>query len=101
MREGYIKKVFFATDELDLKKDAEHFIDDPNALVTIHNVGRDSLSEYAKDSHDSFSMRNNEGMHAAILEWYILGEADYCMSPTDELSTFSKVKKNLLLYYIL
>merc|ERR1712065_41733 len=48
------------------------------------------MGEYIEGGHDNFKLRNEKGMRNAILEWYILGEANYCLSPTDELSTFSK-----------
>ena len=90
MNEGEIHKVFFATDSELLLRDAKNFIDNKEALVTVHNVKRLSNGEYIEGGHDNFKLRNDEGMKNALLEWYLLGEADYCLSPTDELSTFSK-----------
>ena len=91
MKEGVIKNIFFATDSDVLLREANKYVEDKGALVTVHNVERESFKEFLEDGHDSFKMRNSKGMHTAVLEWFILGEADYCMSPTDELSTFSKV----------
>ena len=96
MKEGFIKNVFFATDSDLLLKDAAKYIEDQDALVTVHNVQRESFADFLRDGHDSFKMRSAKGMHTAVLEWYMLGEADYCMSPTDELSTFSKVSKFMM-----
>ena len=90
LNEGEIQKVFFATDSELLLRDAGKFINDKDALVTVHNVKRLSNGEYIEGGHDNFKLRNEKGMRNAILEWYILGEANYCLSPTDELSTFSK-----------
>ena len=39
---------------------------------------------------DSFDLRHGSGMETAVLEWFMLGDADYCLSPSAEHSTFSK-----------
>jgi len=39
---------------------------------------------------DNYLIRTKSAMHTALAEWYIIGEATYCMSPSIEQSTFSK-----------
>ena len=90
LNDGEIQKVFFATDSELLLRDAGKFIEKKDALVTVKNVERLSHEEYIREGHDNFKLRDEKGMRNAVLEWFVLGEADYCLSPSDELSTYSK-----------
>ena len=42
---------------------------------------KDTLGEYREST---------KNMQAALIEWNIVGNAEYCMSPTVEVSTFSQ-----------
>lgn len=89
LKDGKINHVFFAADSEKLRRMARSYMDDPDLLVEIpENL---QLSTKEKDVYgDNYDIRNAQGMHAAVLEWYFIGEADYCMSASIEHSTFSK-----------
>lgn len=83
---GQVEHVFFATDDSNLKDKANSFFTDKTQLFTIEK----ELVRYDKDK-DNMAMRQSIGqMDIALLEWYLVGEATYCMSPSIDESTFSK-----------
>jgi hypothetical protein len=89
LSEGKISYVFFAADSAKLRKMARSYISSPEHLVEIPAELQFSTAE--KDTKgDNFDIRDADGMHAAVLEWFFIGEADYCMSTSIFHSTFSK-----------
>lgn len=85
LTKGHIDSVLFVTESLKSKQDALRLIDKKflDRVIT-------PLKEYVDDTidhNDSFAIRDQ--MDQAVAEWYMIGEADYCMSPTVYLSTFS------------
>lgn len=74
LQNGDISHIFFSTDSEQLRNISYSTIKMEGALV-----------EWAEEKH---STENTTDM--ALLEWYIIGEADYCMSATLGDSTFSK-----------
>jgi len=87
LQEGTISYVFFASDSLLLRYQAEKLImkNASHLLFEVEGVyhGSNSLRE-------NLEIRNKKSMHLAMAEWYLIGEADYCMSPSIEHSTYSK-----------
>ena len=86
LSQGLISGVFFATDSAPLEKLAYSSITDSarNVLTVEKHLER-------KMNMDSWDIRNNTvDMRTAVVEWYTIGEADYCMSPSLATSTFTK-----------
>ena len=48
------------------------------------------MNDTVQHQKDSYEIRSGLEMQMALVEWFIIGQADYCMSPTIEPSTFSK-----------
>jgi hypothetical protein len=88
LEKKYISYVFFAADNERLRTMAEQYISDQKALVQISSKLQFSARDGGHDG-DNTDIRTRDGMHAAVLEWYLMGEADYCIT-TSPHSTFSK-----------
>jgi hypothetical protein len=87
LKEGMIAYVFFAADSMNLVNMARKYISMPQRLIEIP----DKLQHYKRyEEGDNYDMRDSRGMHTAVLEWYLVGEADFCMSASIYTSTFSK-----------
>ena len=91
-----VRKIFLCANKLLAEKKISYilFITDKHELAQLARtlVSRnDSLIIPVKEEvigeRDSMSIRDE--MDTAVAEWYIIGEADYCMSPTIGVSTFS------------
>ena len=83
---GLIDRIFFATDAEDLHALAVKSI--PAHALFFYNktlVPREILGNAKLEGQYIRSQ-----MTDAIREWYVLGQADYCMSTTMESSTFSQ-----------
>ena len=88
LSKGVIDHVFFASDSAYFLKYVENAInkEHPGKLVT---VVKNDLNPNSWE--DTFSMRDTKSeMTVAVVEWWLVGEADYCMSPSIDDSTFSK-----------
>lgn len=88
LAKGVIDHVFFASDSEFFLKIVEQTIEKehPGKLVTVRkkNLNQNSWS-------DNFAMRDSKAdMEVAVVEWWLIGEADYCISPSIDDSTFSK-----------
>lgn len=103
LQEGHISYVFFAADSAHLRDMAREYISDPSVLVEIpsnlqlateYDKSQRVVHEDADYEKDNLNIRDREGMHVAVLEWYLTGEATYCMSPSIYHSTFSKSAVN-------
>jgi len=82
---GLIDYVFFATDSLPIQEKAFQTIKNKNAFITINKA------LIKNDKQDNIEIRETlSEMEAAVADWYLVGEADYCMSPSVDESTFSK-----------
>ena len=81
--------VFFASDSLYQRQLARKLMADKNALFEVANA-RDLVSSTKHFMGDTFEIRDKKGMEFAATEWQLIGDADFCMSPTIESSTFSK-----------
>jgi hypothetical protein len=81
--------VFFAADTLFLRELAFKLMADKNAFYEVHH-SEDIISSKKGKQADTFEIRSKKGMEFATLEWFLIGEADYCLSPTIGTSTFSK-----------
>ena len=84
LKEKVIDNIFFATDSKKLEDYAYKLISDQKAYVLI-SKDQDSLMDY-----DSRSIHSEDEMDHALLDWYLVGEADYCMSPSIFQSAYSK-----------
>lgn len=84
LENGDISHVFFSSDNGYLRNISHSEIVKKGALVEW-TEGNENGVNVRKDSP---SNENENDM--ALLEWYIIGEADYCMSATIGDSTFSK-----------
>lgn len=85
LENGNFSYVFFATESASLQKIAVKRIPKSVLLMTDHEVVMD-----LKANLDSLELRDTvEEMQAAMLDLLSVGEADFCMSPTAEKSTFS------------
>ena len=86
LAKGEIGGIFFATDSAPLEELAYLSItDSPSSLLTV----RKHLEQ--KMNMDSWDIRDStKDMRTAVVEWYTIGEADYCMSPSLGTSTFTK-----------
>ena len=100
LEEAHIFNVFFAADSVRLREMARRYISDPEKLIEIPS-DLQLATEYDRsnerkddDMHDNMNIRDRNGMHSAVLEWYLIGEATYCMSPSIYHSTFSKSAVN-------
>jgi hypothetical protein len=82
---GEIAHVFFATDSPDLQKFAQSKITVPGALIVTDK----DLPPLAPNG-DSPGLRTTPGIHDALVDWYLIGDADYCLSPSIDQSQFSK-----------
>ena len=83
---GVIKKVYFASESLKLIDMAKAFFQPfQNALyVSDKMVGAGGGGENMTNLDNE---ANVDDQH--VIEWLTIGEADYCISPTFELSSFS------------
>lgn len=94
LEEKTISYVFFAADSIPMRNAAKRLISDQKFLKTLddtENLGKDIVSHsYSKGENDNYEIRHSHGVFTALTEWYIVGEADYCLSPSAEHSTFSK-----------
>ena len=86
LERGDIDYVFFATDEEKLQDYAHSLISDEKAYVV---VSKDSTS-IADYDVDYVFMRNKVSIDYTLLDWYLVGEATYCMSPSVYQSAYSK-----------
>jgi len=85
---GQIGKVFFATDSRPLQDLAFDMIKDAKQRLVI--ISKD-LEEKIDANIDTFHIRDTtKDIENAVLEWYMIGEAPYCMSFSIDLSSFSK-----------
>jgi hypothetical protein len=84
--DGVVSYVFLATDAYDLNKIAYKNIINKSKLVTI----KKKFDKTNYFGHETYSTRDHEGMQDAVLEWIIIGCADYCISTSFYHSTFSK-----------
>ena len=83
------KLVLFTADSQYLRNLAWKLMADKSAYYEIHHT-EDVISPTRHLQGDTFDIRTKAGMKFAALEWYLIGEADYCISPTIKDSTFSK-----------
>lgn len=81
--------VLFTADTLFLRQLAFKLIADKNAFYEVRHPA-DAISSTKHLQGDTFEIRSKKGMEFATLEWFLIGEADYCLSPTIGTSTFSK-----------
>ena len=63
---------------------AKHLI---NSSKTLYSINK---KEVFDTSMDTIGIRDRKGMKSAVLDWYITGEADYCLSTSMDMSTYSK-----------
>lgn len=82
---GEIARVFFATDSPELLAFAQSKITTPGVLIFCDK----DLPPLAPNG-DSPGLRTTPGIHDALVEWYLIGDADYCLSPSIDQSQFSK-----------
>jgi len=88
LRDRKIDYVFFATESTRLEEAAKKVVMNSSALYMIP---KKTVPDSEKVRIDSFSIRENlSDLDIALVEWYIIGEATFCMSPTIGESTFSK-----------
>jgi hypothetical protein len=86
LEENEIDFVFFATDSAKLEDYAYSLISDQKAYVL---VGKSQQQNVLAD-FDVVSRMGQDDMDYALLDWYLIGEADYCMSPSIQQSAYSK-----------
>lgn len=87
LMDGKISYVFYATESARLVSLAKKLIKNKAKLITLPK----EVVHDEKRHMDSFSIRGNLAeLDNALVEWYLIGEATYCMSPTIGESTFSK-----------
>jgi hypothetical protein len=86
LKDKDIDYVFLATDSAKLEEYAYSLISDQKAYVL---VGKSQQQNVLAD-FDAFSRLGQSEMDYALLDWYLVGEADYCMSPSIEQSAYSK-----------
>ena len=80
---GQIKRVFLATDSEALQDLAYEMIDNSkDVLVTIEKTLQPDINDGGiNHNRDNFEVRHSsEDAENAVLEWFLLGEADYCAS---------------------
>lgn len=83
---GAIKKVYFATESpklIDMAK--QFFVSFPNALYLSNKMVQSQQDAQNMTNWDNEV--NVDEQH--VIEWLTIGQADYCISPTFELSSFS------------
>jgi hypothetical protein len=80
LAEKKISYILFITDKHELAELARTLVSRNDSLII-------PVKEEVIGERDSMSIRDE--MDTAVAEWYIIGEADYCMSPTIVKSTFS------------
>jgi hypothetical protein len=85
LERGYIHHLLLVTDSDKSKLLVQSLIDKrfKGSLVIPKKIFVNDLVNRT----DSMSLRDD--MDQAVAEWYLIGEADYCISPTIEQSTFS------------
>lgn len=85
---GQIQKIFIATDSYKVQQLAYKILDhEKDRIVTVK---KHLLFDDKRD--DNYAIRNTaKEVRIALLEWLLVGEADYCTSPSMKDSTFSKV----------
>ena len=82
---GEIGYVFIATDSQPLRRMAMSMI--TRSEQTVKTIEKE---EEKKRNIDSNDIRDREGMKDAVKDWYLIGEANYCMSTSIDSSTFAK-----------
>ena len=82
---GAIKKIYFASESLKLIDMAKAFFQPyQNALYVSDKMVQQASGENSTNMDND---ANVDDQH--VVEWLTIGEADYCISPTFELSSFS------------
>lgn len=83
---GMIKRVYFATESLNLINLAQgYFQQFPGALYIS-----DKMIQQPNPAGNMTNIDNEINVDEAhVVEWLTIGEADYCISPTFEVSSFS------------
>ena len=85
---GQIQKVFIATDSNKVQELAFKMLNHKNDRVLT--VKKHLL--FHEKRGDNYAIRNSgQEVRIALQEWLLVGEADYCTSPSMKDSTFSKV----------
>ena len=85
---GNITGVFLATDSAPLQDMAYKMI--RGSSHTLYTIKKNLENTIDLDT-DSMDIRNTtRDIRIAVLEWYLIGEANYCLSTSLDQSTFSK-----------
>jgi hypothetical protein len=88
LKDGAISYVFFATDSDKLEEYAYSLLSDEKAYVLI---GKSQQQQILADfDADTRLIQSQDQMDYVMLDWYLVGEADYCMSPSIYQSAYSK-----------
>jgi glutaredoxin len=83
---GNVTYLFFATESRSLFELAKKTIKSKQLIYV-----QKQLVDDRHGNIDTFEIRQKvPQMHQAIVEWMLVGSADYCMTPTIDLSTFSQ-----------
>ena len=84
---GAIKKIYFATESPKLMELAKQYFQQfPNALYVSDKMVQMAMLESKNASNIDNEVNVDE---AHVVEWLTIGQADYCISPTFEVSSFS------------
>ena len=88
LSQGLISGIFFATDSEPLENLAySSIVNSARNVVTV----KKELEQIIDKNIDTWDIRNSTiDMRTAVVEWYTIGEADYCISPSLPTSTFTK-----------
>lgn len=85
---GEISNIFFATDSAPYQEMAYEMIH--NSQHVLYTVQKEMEATIDLEI-DSMDIRNStRDIRMAVLEWYMIGEGDYCLSTSLDQSTFSK-----------
>lgn len=84
LEDGHIKYVYIATDNLKFQQMATTIIGEKRLVLTKKEL----LPLDRNGENETWDMRQD--MTSAMVEWLVIGKADYCMSSTMFRSTFSQ-----------
>jgi len=81
---GIINNVFFATESAEMDQMIRKYVPFEKIIRTKKSL----IGSKELEREGGFEIRKE--MQQAVIDWYILGQADYCMSPTFSRSTYSE-----------
>jgi hypothetical protein len=87
IEKNVIQQIFFVTDSQELETQARRTISSKYLSTVEKQTVPPDIYKYNRTVEGNY-IRN--AMETALAEWFMIGEADFCMSPTFLTSTFTR-----------